>query len=279
MKAGKTIVVSDVQADRRMADRAERLVGLGARVIVLAPILDHGRFNLMTFVHHNASHEWPSDEQAFVRSFGDRVQSAIARLQAEADQTTLNREIGHGLKNSFAMVQAIASQTLRKVSERDLVSSFDKRLFALSRAHDILIHETAGASFRAVVEGLNETLAMLGRFQIEGPHVTLGPRGALSLGLLLHELGTNAMKYGALSGPDGVVNASWRLDETKPEAMLVFSWVETGGPVPTVPTQPEFGSKLIRMGLIGTGGVTVGYNEPGFSAEMSASLQQLQQDH
>lgn len=279
MKSGKTVVVSDVQSDSRMADRAERLVGLGARVIVLAPILDHGRFNLMAFVHHDAPHDWPPQELAFVRSFGDRVQIAIARIQAEADQITLNREIGHRLKNSFAMVQAIASQTLRKVSERDLVAGFEKRLFALSRAHDILINDTAGASFGTVVEGLSETLAMPGRLQIKGPHVTLGPRGALSLSLLLHELGTNAMKYGALSGPEGVVNASWRIDETGSEPILVFSWVETGGPLPTVPTQTGFGSKLIRMGLIGTGGVTVSYDEPGFSAEMSASLQQLQQDH
>ncbi|MBW6426021.1 GAF domain-containing protein [Rhizobium sp. XQZ8] len=277
VNAGKTVAISDVGADLRLADRAERLIGLGAKAIVLVPILDHGRFNLMAFVHFDEPRKWTDDELNFVRNFGDRVQSAIARRNAEAEQALMNREIGHRLKNSFAMVQAIATQTLRPVTERQHVTAFQQRLFALSKAHDILLNEQVGAPFGAIVASLGETLGMEGRLLAEGPPVMLGSRGALSLGLLLHELGTNALKYGAFSVPEGIVSAKWVVDGSGTEPMLRFSWSETGGPPPKLPTSRGFGTKLIQMGLIGTGAVTVSYEPPGFSAKMSASLQQLQQ--
>ncbi|MGF9567705.1 GAF domain-containing protein [Neorhizobium sp. BT27B] len=277
IKAGRPVVISDVSVDPRIAHRSERLLSLGARAIALVPILDHGRFNIMAFVHYDEPRDWSDEELSYVRSFGDRVQIAIARLDAEADQRLMNREMGHRLKNSFAMVQAIATQTLRSVTERDHVLNFEKRLMALSKAHDILLNDQGEADFGTVVEGLGETLGVSSRLKTAGPCVRLGSRGALSLGLVLHELGTNALKYGAFSQANGVVEANWRVDTSGPEPMLRFSWVETGGPTPVPPTRRGFGSKLIQMGLIGTGDVKLSYDPPGFSAEMSASLQQLQQ--
>ncbi len=277
IKRGETIVISDVATDPRLADRAERLLSLGGRAIALVPIFDHGRFTLMAFVHYDEPRDWTEEELAYVRSFGDRVQSAIAMLQAEADQRLMTREMGHRLKNSFAMVQAIATQTLRPVTEREHVSNFEKRLLALSKAHDILLSDQGEAPFRAVVESLGETLGLSSRMEIDGPPIPLGARGALSLGLVLHELGTNALKYGAFSQPNGIVRASWVVDTSGSEPMVRFSWVESGGPPPVPPTRRGFGSKLIQMGLIGTGGVKVSYEPTGFSAEMFASLQQLQQ--
>lgn len=277
MTSGRTVVISDVAVDPRMADRAARLMGLGARVITLTPILDHGSFNLMVFVHHGKLHEWTDEELAFVRSVGDRVQIAMARLQAKNDQVTLNREIGHRLKNTFAMIQAIANQTLRPIAEREHVASFEKRLHALSRAHDILLVDQSGATFKSIVDALADTMGMEGRLDVEGPEILLGPRGAMSLGLLLHELGTNAMKYGAWSLPEGMVKVRWSVSRSIPDEVLQFTWAEFGGPAPKQPERRGFGSKLIQMGLIGTGGVALSYDPPGFSAEMSAALQQLQQ--
>ncbi len=277
LNSGKTVIVSDVRTHPSTAANANALLSLGIRVFVNMPILDHGRFNLLVFVHHDYPYLWTDEELAFVRSFGDRVQMAMARLQAEAEQATLNREIGHRLKNTFAMIQAIATQTLRPVTERNHVENFEKRLFALSKAHDILIHDHGGASIRAVVESLDETLAMPGRLDMDGPDVVLGPRGALSMGLVMHELGTNALKYGALSQTGGMITVRWIIDDKGPEPRLVFTWKETGGPPPTPPKHRGFGTKLIQMGLIGTGGVVVRYDKPGFSVEMSASLLQLQQ--
>jgi two-component sensor histidine kinase/PAS domain-containing protein len=277
LKRGRTVIVEDVTTEPSTKANADALLALGIRAFVNLPVHDHGRYNLMVFVHHDHPYRWSEEEIAFIRSFGDRVQMAMAKLQAETEQSTLNREIGHRLKNTFAMIQAIATQTLRPVTERSHVENFEKRLFALSKAHDILIHDQGDASIRAIVEGLDDTLAMPGRLVIDGPDVMLGPRGALSMGLVMHELGTNAMKYGALSEPDGIVTVRWTIDESGAEPQLSFTWQESGGPLPSQPARKGFGSKLIQMGLIGTGGVVTSYEAPGFSVEMSASLQQLQQ--
>lgn len=277
LKRGEPVVLSDVKADPRTSSTANALLALGIRSFVNLPVLDHGRFNLLVYVHHDHVYDWTDEEVAFIRSFGDRVQMAMAKLQAETEQATLNREIGHRLKNTFAMIQAIATQTLRPVTERGHVQNFEKRLFALSKAHDILIHDQGNASIRNIVESLDETLAMPGRIDLDGPDVVLGPRGALSMGLVMHELGTNAMKYGALSQPEGIITIRWVIDESGPEPQLTFFWQESGGPLPKPPERKGFGSKLIQMGLIGTGGVVTSYEAPGFSVEMSASLQQLQQ--
>ena len=277
LKRGEPVVLSDVMTDPRTAGMADALLTLGIRSFVNLPVLDHGRFDLLVYVHHDHAYDWTDEEVSFIRSFGDRVQMAMAKLQAETEQATLNREIGHRLKNTFAMIQAIATQTLRPVTERSHVQNFEKRLFALSKAHDILIHDQGNASIRNIVEGLDETLAMPGRIDLDGPDVVLGPRGALSMGLVMHELGTNAMKYGALSQPEGIITIRWVIDESGPEPQLTFFWQESGGPLPKQPERKGFGSKLIQMGLIGTGGVVTSYEAPGFSVEMSASLQQLQQ--
>lgn len=85
------------------------------------------------------------------------------------------------------------------------------------------------------------------------------------------------MKYGALSNDTGRVAIDWRIDGTGDGAIFHLSWRETGGPPPREPERQGFGSKLIRMGLIGTGGVLVSYDHPGFSAEMTAVLLQLAQ--
>jgi two-component sensor histidine kinase/PAS domain-containing protein len=277
LKAGRPVIVPDVTVDPRTTDQAQALLALDIRSFVNLPVIDHERFNLLVFVHHDHPYQWTGEQLAFIRSFGDRVQIAMAKRQAEAEQATLNREIGHRLKNTFSMILAIASQTLRSVTERGHVENFEKRLLALSKAHDILVHEPGGATVRAIVESLEETLALPGRLDIEGPDVVLGPRGALSMSLVMHELGTNALKYGALSQPDGTVRIRWRVDDGAAEPRFVISWAETGGPPPHQPERQGFGSKLIQMGLVGTGGVVVRYDEPGFYAEMSASLQQLQQ--
>ena len=129
------------------------------------------------------------------------------------------------------------------------------------------------------MEGALATFEWADRINVSGPDIQLGPRATLSLSLLLHELGTNAVKYGAFSGPDGCVTVSWRLEklEAEPEPDLVLTWRETGGPPVEAPKERGFGSRLIRMGLVGTGGVQLSYQASGFAAEMRAPLSQVQQ--
>jgi len=277
LKGGRSVVILDVENDARTSSHSQALLALGIRCLVNLPIMDRGKLQLVVLVQHSKPYAWTEDELSFIRSFGDRVQLAISRRQAERDQEFLNREIGHRLKNTFAMVQAIAQQTLRRVTERDMVSDFTSRLTALSTAHDILLDgDHAGATVSEVVSSFSRTMTITDRIDADGPMVTLGSRGTLSLSLLLHELGTNAMKYGSLSNEPGRIAVSWDIVGTGEDAEFRLAWRETGGPPATEPERKGFGTKLISMGLIGTGGVSTCYDESGFSAVMSANLQQME---
>ncbi len=277
LKAGQTVIITDVATDPRTRDKAEALLALGIHVLVNLPVFDHGQFKLVVFVHHDRPHEWTRQEIDFVRSFGDRMHLAIARLQAESDQDVLNREIGHRLKNTFAMVQAIASQTLRPIVEQEHVRNFEHRLHALSSAHDSLLsHESDGADIGAVLKRTAESLGVHERLDIRGPALNFGPRSTLSVSLLFHELMTNAIKYGALSNESGRVAVEWTVPGTNANRVLTLRWTESGGPPVVAPKSSGFGSRLIKRGFMGTGGVTQSYPPEGYSLQMTAALSQLQ---
>jgi two-component sensor histidine kinase/PAS domain-containing protein len=277
LKRGETVIIEDVSNDPRTGGNAEQLLAIDIRVLVNVPIFDHGRFSLVVFVHHDHPYGWTEEEVSFVRSFGDRIQIAIARVRAEAEQDLLNREINHRLKNTFAMIQAIATQTLRPVAEREHVENFERRLHALSSAHDILLQDNwLSASVHDLAARAIEPLGVGEHVSMEGPSLALGAKGSLSLSLLLHELATNAIKYGSLSVEGGKVYVRWAIEGRGETATFHLTWREEGGPVVGEPTKKGFGSKLIKMGLIGSGGTESRYGPDGFSVSMSASLSQMQ---
>lgn len=216
-----------------------------------------------------------------IRTLKLLARQAVTQLElrrAEAEQRLLNQELSHRLKNTLAMVQAIATQTLRSADDREMVDAFVQRIHTLSAAHDVLLQKSwAAAAMRDVVRAVLSPFGQTAQFDISGPDIQLGPRTTLSLSLLLHELATNAVKYGALSTPDGRVELRWHLEEENECPNLVLGWRESGGPPVEEPKRKGFGSRLIRMGLIGTGGVDLNYDQPGFSAELRASLSQMQQ--
>ena len=207
----------------------------------------------------------------------DRRAADTLRERAEDTQALVNQEISHRLKNVFAMVLAIATQTLRNVAERDAVEGFTQRLHALSTAHDELLKQNwAAAKLRDVTEAVLSNLAGAEKFEIDGPVVDLGPRATLSVSLLLHELATNAIKYGALSVETGHVCVRWDVSRKDEVEELSFSWAEIGGPAVVPSDRKGFGSKLIRMGLIGTGGVDLRYEPSGLKVIFTAPLEQVQ---
>ncbi|WP_186458186.1 GAF domain-containing protein [Neorhizobium alkalisoli] len=278
LKIGNPVVIPDVTQDPRTSANAQALLDIDIRVLVNVPIMDQGRFSLVVFVHHNHPYAWSGEELAFLRSFGDRIQSAIARVHAEAEQQVLQRELGHRLKNTLAMVQAIAAQTLRPVKEREHVHAFERRLHALSSAHEILLERNwSSAPVVNVIDRTLDRLAVRDRVDVDGSPVTFGPKGTLSLSLVLHELATNAVKYGSLSGLNGRVAIGWHVEGRGDQAVFRFTWKESNGPLVAEPENKGFGSKLIRMGLAGTGGVDVRYEPSGLIVEMWALLSQLQQ--
>lgn len=207
---------------------------------------------------------------------------AVSRDHTELEagrqqQTLLNGELAHRIKNTMSVVQAIAYQTLSKVADQDAVKAFEDRLAALSRSHDVLTGLSWSAAriddlARAALATFDEA-----RFDIDGPDVEIGPRATLSLSLMLHEMATNAVKYGSLSVPGGRVVLHWKVTDRDGEQKLDLSWSERGGPPAVEPTRKGFGSRIIRMGLSGSGGVEVHYGTQGLTVDASAPLYQVQE--
>lgn len=178
-------------------------------------------------------------------------------VAAEEQQTILINELNHRVKNTLAVVQGIAQQTFRDMSQAQERKAFTDRLNALATAHN---HLTARnwetADMESVVrEGL-EAIAPddPSRITIEGPSVLLPPQMAVSLAMVIHELGTNAIKYGALSSPDGSVEIFWNTDFQENDTRLTFEWTERGGPAAAAPNRSGFGTRLIGRGLGTPGG-------------------------
>jgi two-component system CheB/CheR fusion protein len=173
------------------------------------------------------------------------------RKRAEEAKDLLLHEIKHRVKNTLGTVQAIAAQTFREGprQERD---AFTGRLRALSNAHDLLTQQDwdqvslRGMIHRALApfrENRSE------RFEISGPDTILGANQALLLAMAIHELATNAVKYGALSNDSGIVTANWTLSGAGDARKFAMEWRESGGPPVTTPQSKGFGSTLIERAL------------------------------
>lgn len=211
---------------------------------------------------------------------GRRLQISAAvdvteRKRAEEHQRMLIDELNHRVKNTLATVQSIAAQTLR--GSIDLASfreNFEGRLLVLARAHDVLTKTNwEGADLATIVSQALApfTVPERERFQSEGPDVRLSARQALVFAMALHELATNAVKYGGLSVPTGHVTLSWT--KAGPDT-LEFSWVERGGPRVEPPTRRGFGTRLLEAGLAQDmgGRVSVVFEPSGLRCEITAPL-------
>ena len=202
----------------------------------------------------------------------DTVVETSQTVRARADLELLNHELGHRLNNTLAMVQAIAQQTLRDVTPREAVDAFRARLTALSLAHQVLLQQNwTATSLGEVAQGTLAPLDGLKQIALDGPEVLIGSRTAMTLSLILHELATNAAKYGALSVPDGRVALWWTTDGE----MLQLRWKEASGPEVREPSRKGFGSRLTDMGLASGGVVRRRYPSSGFEVELDAPLAEL----
>lgn len=170
------------------------------------------------------------------------------QVLAQERQRLLMDELNHRVKNTLATVQAIAQQTLRGNADPERFSeAFESRLMALSKTHNALTEsQWSGASLKQI---LWQELSPYGaeRVVLNGRDVHLSARMALSLGMVFHELATNAAKYGALSS-SGRLTVTWSLEGVD---RLVLDWRETGGPPTVAPTRRGFGSRLIERSISG----------------------------
>ncbi len=171
---------------------------------------------------------------------------------AESQQLLLNEELSHRLKNVLAVVQSIVSQTLRQANDLSSANTaLSARLVALGNATTVLTANSwASADITAMITKVLAPHAEIGsRINVSGPRLTLNPRGALAFALALHELATNAAKYGALSNETGHVDLTWKIDHRGSQPRLRLLWEEIGGPAVMPPTRRGFGSTMIERSL------------------------------
>ncbi len=243
-----------------------------------------GKGSLVTFRPEGSDHETSrhidfiyqpvrNNEGAVVGIFvqGHDVTETV---QAAQRQRLMIDELNHRVKNTLATIQSIAMQTARSHEDpKTFAESFQARLLSLSHTHDLLTRSHwEGAGLHDVLE--HETSAYgSSRVVLNGPQVALWPAAALSLGMIFHELATNAAKYGALSVPDGHVFVDWTV-ANQADRRLSVVWREVGGPPVSAPTRKGFGSRLIERNVRHdlAGEARLSYSSDGFTAELSVPL-------
>jgi two-component sensor histidine kinase len=200
------------------------------------------------------------------------MRETAAILQARREQqTTMIQELNHRVKNTLATIQSISRMTIKNSSDLEgFETAFSARLMALSSTHDLLTESAwSGVELHELLT--RELKAFVGsRMSIHGPRVTLSSKVAVALGMAVHELGTNAAKYGAWHGQDGSVRIDWHLAGST----LCFRWSERSDRLIGKPTGHGFGSRLIQqtIGRELQGEVKMDYGTNGLRAVFTFSL-------
>lgn len=251
LRRGLDLAVDDATIDPRTAEAAGAFAALGVRAVIVTPLVREGRLDAVFYAHHTEPRAWTREDVALMEDVASRTWSALSRARIErlADerQRLLINELNHRVKNTLATIQSLARQTLRDgVAMGEARERLTERLLALSAAHNVLtrrnwesadITEIAQEAIRPYDDLSSQ------RITLTGPRSRLAPNVALAISMALHELATNAVKYGALSTSGGRVAVTWRLDTA--EEWLELEWREAGGPRVAQPKCRGFGSRLI----------------------------------
>jgi two-component sensor histidine kinase len=211
-------------------------------------------------VDSRSPREFSKSDIEFLETYANLLAAAIERLRVVSElrevvkqKELLIHELNHRVKNTLATVQSIAAQTLRSASTMDEARhALEERLIGLGRAHDVLTRDKwDGADLLAIVAQAVApyTLGRQRPLHVTGPDVRLTPRMTLALAMALHELATNAVKYGALSTPTGEIRITWTVEETTSPRRLCLRWQEAGGPPVQPPARRGFGTRLIERSL------------------------------
>ncbi|MGN3974424.1 sensor histidine kinase [Tsuneonella sp. SYSU-LHT278] len=237
--------VSDTSADRNFFRK-----DAGFRGAFAFPLKGEGR--IIAILEFFSQDPVPPDESILltVQALGEQAGRVFERLRTRDHEKLLLHELNHRVKNILAVVHAVAQQTFRSAkSLEDARAVLAGRLVSISKAQDILFQQTTrGAVLGDIIEG---ALAGTGidseKTTLSGPAVTVSPRHAVTISLAIHELATNALKYGAFSTNEGRVSIEWGYDADREN--FRFSWCESGGPAVATPTRKGFGTRMIERGL------------------------------
>jgi PAS domain S-box-containing protein len=197
------------------------------------------------------------------------------RRRAQEHQRLLINELNHRVKNTLSIVQAIAQQSLRDESISPRVrTAFEGRLTALSAAHSLLTSQSwqAASLTRLVADAVAAVRGTDDRVTVAGPDLLLQPKTAVALAMAIHELATNAVKYGSLSVPEGRVAVDWETGDGR----LRLCWREEGGPPVVAPKRRGFGTRMIERALAAElgGEVVIDFAEAGISCRLDTPLPQ-----
>jgi PAS domain S-box-containing protein len=201
-------------------------------------------------VHSRSGH--PVRVVGIVLDVTDRRGAFVELETSERRQRLLIDELNHRVKNTLATVQSISRQTARHAPSLERFhADFEARVMALSATHNALTRSGwERASLREILENELKPHAA-GQVELIGDDVDLPTRVALVLGMVFHELATNAAKHGSLSVPGGRLNIAWSPQEVGRRECLEFRWTETGKPMVDTPSRKGFGSRLIAASIEG----------------------------
>ena len=194
------------------------------------------------------------DDGNIMQHFISFIDHSRQREEQHHSEMLIN-ELNHRVKNTLSTVQSIMRQAFRRSADPDVIrESIESRIFALSRSHDVLSEqnwEAAGLHdlIIAALKPFGVTNDFAQRFKIDGADILLRPKATLALGMVFHELATNAVKYGALSNDVGTIEISWHTELQPSGKRLILTWEERDGPLVEPPTYTGFGSQFIERGL------------------------------
>jgi PAS domain S-box-containing protein len=211
-----------------------------------------------------------------VRAIGIMLDTTDRR-EAEERQHLILKELNHRVKNNLAVVQAIVSQTIRMSKPSEAFERIQARLMAVSRTHDFLNRSNwGGVSLMDLLRGELEAFSARDarRVTLRGVSVMLDSTNALALGLVFHELATNAAKYGSLSADEGRLEVVWSIVKADGPSQLAITWTEQGGPPVRNPRRIGFGSRLIEGSVKGTlgGSIAIEYARSGLQCRILIPL-------
>tara|TARA_R110000868_G_scaffold79486_1_gene226156 strand:+ start:687 stop:2585 length:1899 start_codon:yes stop_codon:yes gene_type:complete len=269
---GRKVIIGNVKSDPRVDDPVG-LEGLGIRALINLPLMENGKLKAVLFVHDAKPRDWTKAEITFLGAMFDQAFAAMDRVRHEAERNMLSEELAHRIKNVLTIGQIIVKQSLRKIpglkAEREAIVA---RFQALGGAQDVLTRaKEKEADILSVVEAtLAPHLPQPGRIIVTGPSIALNSQQVLGLSLALHELATNASKYGALSNEDGQILINWK----SRDGSFEFSWVEQHGPPVDKPDSQGFGSTILQRaaGAYFSGRSELIFHENGIRFEISGHL-------
>jgi two-component sensor histidine kinase len=273
-KEPQPIAIPDIEAADLDPELKATVKAEGIAALAFIPLVTKSDLVGKFMTYYPAPHVFAEDELDLAVTIARQLGFSIERMRAEEAKELLLNESKHRIKNTLATVQAIAGQTLRN-TDPDEQKAFLARLHALGEAHDLLtlenwdqapLREVVGRALKPFEPSRSE------RIVLEGPSLALPAKTSLMLTMCLHELATNAAKYGALSNGAGTVHVGWELIPNGSERKVRLSWQESDGPPVSVPERKGFGSLLIEQSCAGYGESCIDFAPGGLRCFLELSL-------